>query len=84
MEMMEWPINLPSIATHDGFALIVEKLIQDSGQLSILHPTDNSSDQDMAKDKLTEMNLRLRRFLSVQQRRNQIDRTVKFDRISET
>jgi hypothetical protein len=42
METVEWPVNLPSITritTQDGFALIVEKLIQDSEQLMGLRHT---------------------------------------------
>jgi hypothetical protein len=65
MEKVSWPANLPSIAAHDGFALIVEKLIQDSGQLSILHASSNSSNKTQettSKDDETKIDLRLRHY----------------------
>jgi hypothetical protein len=65
MEKVNWPLNVPSIAAPDGFALIVEKLIQDSGQLSILHQTSNSSNkihETTSKDDETKIDLRLRHY----------------------
>jgi hypothetical protein len=65
MEKVNWPLNLPSIAAHDGFALIVEKLIQDSGQLSILHASSNSSNKTQettSKEDETKIDLRLRHY----------------------
>jgi hypothetical protein len=64
MEKVNWPANLPSIAALDGFALIVEKLIQDSEQLSILHQSSNISNQsqETSKDDETKTDLRLRHY----------------------
>jgi hypothetical protein len=65
MEKVNWSANLPSIAAHDGFALIVDKLLQDSGQLSILHASSNSSkkiQEATSKEDETKIDLRLRHY----------------------
>jgi hypothetical protein len=62
MEKVNWPFNLPLIAAHDGFELIVEKLIHGSGQLSFLHQSSNISNKPQVKDDKTETDLRLRHY----------------------
>lgn len=42
MESIEWPKGIPSMAAYDGFALIVEKLIENSLKLHRLYTEDDS------------------------------------------
>lgn len=50
METTEWPTGLPSMVAYDGYAIVVDKLVEDSFKLSMLYPAELSKVENKVKD----------------------------------